>query len=110
MQSTPTPHAFTQKGILQFICKIAGVLFVIQTFFTLQKILSAEWTVNAWSQGSLALAIELLSNAAVCWIFFRKSDWIAEKLDITSDEIRVSIGKQELLEIVIITGGLVLMV
>jgi hypothetical protein len=110
MQPTPTTRSLSQKGILQFICKIAGVLFILQTIFTLQKILSVEWTLNRFSQGALALAIELLSNAVVCWIFFTKSDWIAEKLDITSDEVRVSIGKQELLEIVIIAGGLVLMV
>ncbi len=106
----PTPRAFTQKGILQFLCKIAGVLFILQTFFTLQKILSVEWIMNSLSQGNLALTAELLTNVAVCWVFFTKSDWIAEKLEVGSDEIRVSIGKQELLEIVIIAGGLVLVV
>ncbi len=108
MQPTPTPRPLTQKGLLQLICKIAGAIFILQTLFTLQKILSIEWTLGTLSQGNLALAVELFMNAAICWVFFTKADWIAEKLDIGDDEVRVSIGKRELLEIVIIAAGLVL--
>jgi hypothetical protein len=110
MQPAPPTRSFTQKGILQFICKVSGVLFILQTLFTLQKIISVEWPMNALSQGNLALAIELISNAAICWVLLTKSDWIAEKLDVNSDEVRVSIGKQEFLEIVIIVAGFVLVI
>ncbi len=108
MQPTPTPRTFTQKGILQFVCKTAGALFILQVLSTVQRILATEWTANALSQANLALVVELVTNVAICWILITKSDWVAEQLEIGTDEIRASLGMQEFLELIIIIMGLVI--
>ncbi len=108
MQPTPSTRNFTQKGILQFICKLLGLLFVLQVLMSAQKVIAVDWVLNNSSRGNVALAVELFSNAAVCWLLLFKSDWIAEKLDIKADEVRVTLGMQELLELIIIIAGLVL--
>lgn len=108
MQPTPSTRNFTQKGILQFVCKLLGVLFALQVLMSAQKVIAIDWVLNNPTRGNIALAAELFSNAAVCWMLLFKSDWIAEKLEITTDEIRVTIGRQELLELIIIVAGLML--
>lgn len=108
MQPTPSTRNFTQKGILQFVCKLLGILFVLQVLMSAQKVVAVDWVLDNPTRGNVALAAELFSNAAVCWMLLFKSDWIAEKLDIKADEVRVTIGMRELLELIIIIAGLVL--
>jgi hypothetical protein len=109
MQTTPTTRTFTQKDILRLVCKVAGLMFILQTLMSVQRIISVG-TINIWSQGSLGLGVDLLSNAIICWVLLSKAEWIAERLDVSSDEIRVAIGKQELLEIVVIIVGFILVI
>jgi hypothetical protein len=104
----PQNRKVSQKGLFKLVCKLLGLYFIVQTVISAQRTFFIAGPINEWSSGNVALIAELLSNAAICWVFFRKSDWILEKLENDSSEIEVTIGKIELLEIGVIIVGIMM--
>jgi hypothetical protein len=88
------------------VCKMLGLCFIVLTLLSAQRIFSITWSINVWTDGKLAVLVEVFSNAVICWVFLTKSEQISERLFINSDEVLIAITKRELVEVVIIIMGL----